>query len=155
MLLIALLVNDPNEAVLCIIHIWYSSLLRKSDLDILQGLIRPLLQAVCDSIKDKGEDAVMAKTWSSGGHELRVVLTKSSWYRLVSFLDVPAGLTAERATRIRTQVTLAESRRDFVDRHMCCQPTCHRAPLRRFRKDGLLLFSGILGPSSKTATAGR
>ncbi|KEY73762.1 hypothetical protein S7711_03071 [Stachybotrys chartarum IBT 7711] len=142
MLLIALFVNDPNEAVLCIIHVWYSSLLRKSDLAMLQGLIRPLLQAVCDSIKDKGEDAVMAKTWSSEGRELRVVLTKSSWDRLVSFLDVPAGLTVERATRIRTEVTLAESRRDFVDRHMCCQPTHHRVPLRRFREDGLLLPFG-------------
>jgi hypothetical protein len=53
MLLIALTIEEVDEAVDCIIHVWYSALVRQSDIVILQGRIRPLIEDVCKKIKDK------------------------------------------------------------------------------------------------------
>jgi hypothetical protein len=53
LLLIAMVVEDVDEAAECIIHIWYSSHIRESDLDILQHRIQPLVNAVCEKIKHK------------------------------------------------------------------------------------------------------
>ena len=105
-----------DEAIGCIIHVWYSVLLRKSDLDILQTRVRPLVKSVCDKIKDKTPMSVIGKTWEFGQHSLRLVLDKTSWDRLLSFFDTPQGLTAGRAQQIRQAVTLAESRKDFIHR---------------------------------------
>ncbi|TVY65922.1 hypothetical protein Focb16_v011164 [Fusarium oxysporum f. sp. cubense] len=52
-LLLALTADDRDEAVDCILHIWYSSFIRKSHVDILKQRIRPLIQSVCDKVKDK------------------------------------------------------------------------------------------------------
>jgi hypothetical protein len=56
-LLIAFTVEDRDRAVDCVIHTWYSALVRQSDLDILQGRIRPLLEAVIHENKITEEDA--------------------------------------------------------------------------------------------------
>ncbi|KAK4237717.1 hypothetical protein C8A03DRAFT_44438 [Achaetomium macrosporum] len=126
-LLIALVVDNIEEAVDCIIHVWYSALIRKSDLDILQQRIHPLIKSVCEKTKGKPPSSLLAK---------------SSWDRLLSFTDVPAGLTVERAQRIRTAVTLAESRKDYRDRHLLFQSSSHRIAKKRFWEDGLLLPFG-------------
>lgn len=144
MLLIALAVDDIDEAVDCIIHVWYSALIRKSDLDILQQRIRPLIESVCEKIKGKSPTCLLTKTWQFGQRSLRLVLEKSSWDSLLSLMDIPEGLTAEQAHQIRRTVTVAEPRKDYRDRHLLLQP---RPPSRRtaknqFRKDGLLLPFG-------------
>ncbi|KFY76437.1 hypothetical protein V499_03938 [Pseudogymnoascus sp. VKM F-103] len=104
MLLIALTVDNIDEAADCIIHIWYSALIRKSDLNVLQQRIRPL-------IKD-------------------------------FYINIPEGLTAERANQIRTAVTLPESRKDYRDRHLLLQSRFHRIAKNRYWTDGLLLPFG-------------
>jgi hypothetical protein len=66
-LLIALVSDNADEAVDCIIHVWYSALIRKSDLDMLQQKVRPLIESACEKIKDKdmnslaGEDMEIRK----------------------------------------------------------------------------------------------
>ncbi len=142
MLLIVLIVDNTELAVDCIIHIWYSALIRKSDLDILQQQIRPLIEDVCGKIKDKAPGSVMAKTWQFGQRSLRLVLEKSSWHRLLSFAAIPKGLTAEEANLVRRTVTLAESRKDYRDRHFLFQAPSVRIAKQRFREDGLLLPFG-------------
>jgi len=142
MLLIALVVDNNEAAVDCIIHIWYSALIRESDLDILQQRIRPLVEDVCGKIKDKTPASLMAKTWQFGQRSLRLVLPKSSWDGLLSFMDTPKDLTAEDANRIRRAVTLAASRQDYRDRHLLFQAPSRRIAKQRFREDGLLLPFG-------------
>ncbi|RJE17186.1 hypothetical protein PHISCL_10477, partial [Aspergillus sclerotialis] len=44
LLLIALVVENVDEAVECVIHVWYSALVRESDIDILHCRIRPLIE---------------------------------------------------------------------------------------------------------------
>jgi hypothetical protein len=142
LLLIALVVEKVDEAVDCIIHLWYSAFVRESDIDLLQHRIRPLIESVCRKIEDKTPESLLGKTWTFGQHSLRVVLEKSSWDRLLSFVDVPASLTAERAHEIRAAITLAESRKDYRDRYMYSQSPFHRIALNKFREDGLLLPFG-------------
>ena len=76
MLLIALTAEQVNEAVDSIIHIWYSALVRESDIDILQCRIRPLIEDVCGKINDNTPGKLFAKTWAFKPCSLRVVLEK-------------------------------------------------------------------------------
>lgn len=142
MLLIALVVDNTDEAVDCMIHIWYSALVRKSYFDILQQRIRPLVEVVCEKIKDKPPTSLLTKTWEFGQRSLTRVLTKSSWDSLLCSMDIPQRLTAELAQQIRTTVTLAEARKDYRDRHLLFQSPSHRIAKTRFWQDGLLLPFG-------------
>lgn len=141
-LLIALVVDAFDEAVDCMLHVWYSAFIRKSDLDILQQRIRPLISSTCETLKHKAPDKVLSKKWIYGQRSLRLVLNKSSWDRLLSFMDVPEGLTMERAQKLRKEVCLAESRRDYLERHLLVQTPSGRIAKTRFREDGLLLPFG-------------
>lgn len=142
LLLIAFTVDDIEEATDCIIHVWYSALIRQLDLDTLQQKVRPIIEDVCRKTKGKPATALLGKTWTSNQCPFRLVLQKSAWDALLNFLDHPKGLTAERANGIRRTVTLAEDRKDYRDRHLLFQAQLHRVALNRFREDGLLLPFG-------------
>jgi len=142
MLLIALVVDNIDEAIDCMIHVWYSALIRRSDLNILQQQIRPLIESVCEKIQNKEPGGLLGKTWTFGQRSLRLVLKKSSWDSLLFFMNIPDGLTAERASQIRTAVTLAKCRKDYRDRHLLFQSPSHRIARNRFCGDGLLLPFG-------------
>ncbi|KPM34923.1 hypothetical protein AK830_g11652 [Neonectria ditissima] len=141
-LLTALVIDNAEEAVDSIIHIWYSAFIRKSDICLIQQRIRPLIETVCKKIEDKAPGSLQAKTWTFGQRSLRVVLEKSSWDQLLSFFDVPLGFTAERAREVRASVTMADSRKDYRDRHLCCQQAKHRIAINKFYEEGILLPFG-------------
>ncbi|KAI9679628.1 MAG: hypothetical protein M1829_001590 [Trizodia sp. TS-e1964] len=141
-LLLALVIEDGEEAVDCIIHVWYSALIRKADLDILHQRIRPLVQSVCEKSVGKDPHTLLAKTWTFGQRSLRLLLEKAAWDGLFSFLIIPPGLTAERANQIRRAVTLAASRRDYRDRNLILHSASRRIAMNRFREDGILLPFG-------------
>ncbi|QPC76664.1 hypothetical protein HYE68_007416 [Fusarium pseudograminearum] len=114
-----------------------------SDVDIIHQKVRPLLEEVCKKIKDQPPNTYLGKTWVFGHQRsLRLVLNKSSWEVLLALMDVPKGLTADKANNIRTAVTLADSRVDFRDRAYLFFPPAHRVARHRFREDGLLLPFG-------------
>ncbi|PCD34788.1 hypothetical protein AU210_007384 [Fusarium oxysporum f. sp. radicis-cucumerinum] len=64
LLLLALTADDRDEAVDCILHIWYSASIRKSHVDIFKQRIRPLIQNVCHKVKDKPAKRILGKTWT-------------------------------------------------------------------------------------------
>jgi hypothetical protein len=142
LLLTALIVEQVDEAVDCIIHVWYSAFVRESHIDLLRHRVRPLIEDVCNKIKDKKPGSLLGKTWTFGRHSLRVVLERSSWDRLLCLVDPPAGLTADHARELRAAITLAESRKDYRDRYMYCQSPSYRIAFKKFREDGLLLPFG-------------
>ncbi|KAL3461958.1 hypothetical protein BJX64DRAFT_288910 [Aspergillus heterothallicus] len=143
LLLIATVVEDVDTASDCMIHLWYSALVRESDFNILQQHVRPVIMDVCRKISDRPSGTLLAKTWTFGQSSIRVVLEKSTWDRLLSFLDVPVGLDAHQAQGVRRNITLAESRKDYRDRYMCCIPNRERLSFSRFREDGILLPFGF------------
>ncbi|KAF4339369.1 hypothetical protein FBEOM_6783 [Fusarium beomiforme] len=142
MLLVALAVDDKDEAIDCIIHIWYSSFIRKSDLNILEQQVRPLIQAVCDKIKNKPTSRVLRKSWTFGTRSFQLTLSKSRWYQMLSFLAVPTDLTLKQAGKIRKAVTLAKSQIDYRHRHYLFIPPAHRVAQQRFKEDGILQSFG-------------
>ncbi|UKZ75167.1 hypothetical protein TrVFT333_002843 [Trichoderma virens FT-333] len=141
-LLIALVADNIDEAADCMIHVWYSALIRKSDLDMLQQKVLPLVESICEKIKDKNSSSLLGKTWRFGQRSLRLVLPKASWDRLLAFLNIPKGLTAEQASRVRMAITLDESKKDNLDLHLIFQTPSRRIAKHRFRQDGLLLPFG-------------
>lgn len=142
MLLIAFVVGDMDEAVDCIIHVWYSAFIRKSHYNILTTNIRPLIEGVCNKIKNKAANCELGKTWVFAECSLRLVLVKAAWDRLLAFTEIPSGLTADKANEIRKAVTLAESRQDYRDRNLLLQSSAHRIAKHRYWDDGLLLPFG-------------
>ncbi|KAG8157039.1 hypothetical protein KVR01_013029 [Diaporthe batatas] len=141
-LMVALVVENIDQAADCMIHIWYSALIRKSDLDVIEQHVRPLIESVCRKTEGKTASSLLAKTWTFGHRSLRLVLQKSMWDALQRFVHCQNGFTADEAHAIRKSVTLAEGRKDYRDRYLSFQKNFHRVALTRFREDGLLLPFG-------------
>jgi hypothetical protein len=134
----------PSETAEAMIHLWYSASIPSGVLARLNGVVKPLIEEVCNKIAKKPSDSVLGKTWEfSPGRTLRLVLRKTHWLQLRDFLEVPDGMTFEKASQIRTSVTLAPERADYRDRwyYKDCSPFM-RVAKRRFREDGLLLPFG-------------
>ncbi len=142
MLLIALTVDNAESATDCMLHVWYSAQLKQSHLQLLESNVYALLQEMCSKISEKPNSTLLAKTWKFGDRTLRVVLTKSAWVSVLSHCSVPAGLTSSRAQKIRTGITLARERVDYLDRHLCMIPPASRVGLMKYRTDGILLPFG-------------
>ncbi|KAI0890391.1 uncharacterized protein GGS22DRAFT_183737 [Annulohypoxylon maeteangense] len=141
-LLLALIEDDANVAADNIIHLWYSSFISQSLYDTLNGKIRQLVQEVCKKIEGKASGTVLGKTWTFGSRSLRLVLAKNQWLELLASLEVPRGLTAERAQDIRRSVALAPERVDFRHRRYFAQPPGGRASAEKFREHGILVPFG-------------
>ncbi|KAK5122415.1 hypothetical protein LTR85_003999 [Meristemomyces frigidus] len=137
-LLIALTIEDISQAVECMIHVRWTWM----DMDVLRDRIRPLIEDVCTKVAGKTSGTMLGKTWTFGKASLRLVLTKEQWPALLAYFETPEDLSPERAQRIRTNVTLADSRRDYRERRMIGQVPAHRVCHNRFRDDGILLLFG-------------
>ena len=115
MLLVVFAGKGHDETVDCMVHVWYSAFIRESDLQLLSLRVRPLIGYVCHKIRDKPSKTIFGKTWKFGQSSFRLVLGMVSLDRLLTFLEVPSGLTVEKANLLRTAVTLANSRVDYRD----------------------------------------
>ncbi|KAI1209960.1 uncharacterized protein F4807DRAFT_425047 [Annulohypoxylon truncatum] len=142
MLLLALMEDDAAVAADNIIHLWYSSFISQTLYDTLNGKIRELVQDICKKIEGKPPNAALGKTWTFGLRSLRLVLTRNQWFELLASLEVPPGLTAEKAQKIRQSVTLAPERVDYRHRRYFAQPPGDRASADKFRDHGILLPFG-------------
>ena len=140
LLLLAFLVDDPVQAAECAVQIWYSALLPKACMDLLAGKVKPLIQDVCMKVWNKSEGPQLGKTWTFGRRSLRLVLTRERWLDLLSYFDVPEGLTAEEAQKVRASVM--QARPDNLDRELISKPSHWRMATARFREDGILLPFG-------------
>ncbi|OCK75946.1 hypothetical protein K432DRAFT_419507 [Lepidopterella palustris CBS 459.81] len=150
MLLVALTVQNSVQAVECMLHLWYSALIPRSCVEIIQGEIRSLIKAVCTKIAGKANSTLLGKTWTFGTRSLRVVLPKEKWLSLLSYFEVPEGLSMQRAQEIRASVVQAPERRDFRERRRIAQSPFHRVCAERFCLDGLLLPFGHPRPQFDT-----
>ena len=92
MLLLALMVEDPEQAVQTIVHIWYSADIRPLDAKLLAELIHPMIEDVCVKITNHAAVSLQAKTWKVGKYSLRLEQKKEAWTSLPSHLYLPTGL---------------------------------------------------------------
>lgn len=139
MLLIILTADDEAEAANCVLHLWYSALIKRDHLDILITRIKPLIQDVVDKIASKTPHSLQAKTWSFGRRSLRLVLPKEKWIDMLACFRVPEGLDAQQASSLRTRVTLAAERIDYRHRSWMLKQPYARFSDHYFRSDGVLL----------------
>lgn len=132
-----------ERAADAMIHLWYSALLPKLDIDQIVTPAVALIRDVYMKVKDKVADTLSSKSWQFGDTTIRVVLGTKDWTEM-SKLSVPKDLTAEKAQKARCAITLA--RKDNLDRHLFQQLPGHRVSLTTFREDGMLLpFSSSRG----------
>ncbi|TVY19932.1 hypothetical protein LARI1_G002648 [Lachnellula arida] len=149
-LLLTALHYKPEQAVVMMIHLWYSALISAEIFSSLRDDILPLIEDVCTKIKDKPLNSLQSKTWKYGSRSLRLVLKKSEWFLLPSYFQVPSDLSATEAQQIRMSTTLAPSRKDYVDRALYNRPSEWRVCRMKFREDGILLPFGSPRDEFKT-----
>ncbi|KAJ8610782.1 hypothetical protein MRB53_038333 [Persea americana] len=141
--LIGLLAEEEYRAVECMLHLWYSALIRKSDLDLLRTKVLPLFEDVNCKIQTKASGVILGKTWNFGQHNCRVELTKEKWMSMLSFVREITNLSTDQAaSEIRTAVTLAPGRKDYRDRMLFTHAPQHRLSIIRFHEDGILVPFG-------------
>jgi hypothetical protein len=141
MLLIALQF-ESDIAVPMIIHLWYSALLPSHMMQAIQSNILPMVEDFRQEIKSKPASESQTKTFEKDGRKLRITLKTDEWAHLAKFCQVPEGLTAEVAQRIRHRVTLAPERVDYRDRALLNMPAGVRQGEMHFRNTGVLLPYG-------------
>ncbi|KAI1941378.1 hypothetical protein LOZ66_001894 [Ophidiomyces ophidiicola] len=141
-LLLTALHLPPETATPIILHTWYSAQLPASMLGVLHTEILPLVEAVAKKVKNKAAKTLLAKTWTYGQSSLRLDLVREQWLQLPAFFKVPAKLSVEEASRLRSQITMAPSREDYAHRALCMQPPSWRLSKVIFRTDGILLPFG-------------
>ncbi|KAK0257347.1 hypothetical protein LTR29_005146 [Friedmanniomyces endolithicus] len=160
MLLVAITEPNKDNAVDCILHVWYSSNIQQKHLELLEAKIRPLVEDVILKIADKAAGSLQRKTWKFGNNTLRLTLVKEQWSALLRYLEVPTGATEAVAPHIGTTLTMA--RRDNIDRGYLAQLPPHRVCKEKFRASGILLPFGesseafdVPNPTFRQTTAGR
>ncbi len=141
-LLLTALHFDPDTAAIIMLHLWYSALLPGRMLHQLREFILPLIQEVCIKIEAKPSGTMLSKKWAFGARSLRLVLSKENWNLLLSYFEVPEGLSPTKAQKIRRETTMAGERKDYVDRALYKMPPGWRAGMMKFRYDGVLLPYG-------------
>lgn len=135
-------IEPAAVAAATMLHTWYSAMITSSILHQLRATVLPLIQDVCKKIADKPADRVLSKKFTQGPCSLRLVLQKRSWVALLSYLEVPGGLTVEEADHVRKTIMLAPERKDYIERTLFCQPVGWREATMRFRTDGVLMPFG-------------
>ena len=141
-LLLTALHLDADTATPIMLHLWYSATIPAQMLQDLQKIILPLIQEVYDKIRSRSAGSLQAKRWTYGTRSLRLVLRKEDWGRLLSFFEVPDGLSVAEALALRTSITMAPERKDFVDRALYHMPKAQRVATMKFRQEGILLPFG-------------
>ncbi|KAK0308345.1 hypothetical protein LTR01_004972 [Friedmanniomyces endolithicus] len=140
MLLIVITEPDNDNAVDCMLHVWYSSNIQQKHLELLEAKIRPPIENVILKIVNKAAGSLQRKTWKLGNNTFSLTLVKEQWSLLLRYLEVPTGVTEPVARHVRTAVTM--TRRDHIDRSYLAQLPPHRVCMERFRANGILLPFG-------------
>ncbi|KAI0838466.1 hypothetical protein F5Y06DRAFT_303779 [Hypoxylon sp. FL0890] len=141
-LLIFFLEDDPATAAIHVLHTWYSALVTESCHSFLKDKVKPVVKAVCDEIAQKTGSTLMGKTWSFGDSSLRLVLTRNNWLALLSYFDVPEGLSKDSAQLLRGKITSHPAKIDCFERDLCNKSPSARVAMAKFRRDGILLPFG-------------
>ncbi|KAI0884685.1 uncharacterized protein GGS22DRAFT_188894 [Annulohypoxylon maeteangense] len=125
-------------------HVWYSAMLTKDTLSLLQSKVKPLISKVCQKISSKTSGLYLGQLWHFKSKcSLRLTLREKDWIRALTFLEVPKDLTAEKAREMRHAIVLAPERKDYRERwYFKDASPSMRIAKQRFREDGLLLPFG-------------
>lgn len=118
LLLVALVVEDQDEAVDCLLHVWYSAFVRQSDLNLLSDRIRGLIQDVYVKIANETAETVLRKP-GIGSPSLCLELTREK-------VGI-AAVTIRHFARFDSSTSISDpcSRQDHRERDMVAQSLAH------------------------------
>lgn len=142
LLLSCLVSPTEDEAVDCMIHLWYSSLITKKHADFLGTHVYPLIDDVCQKVQLKNPINIQAKTFSFGSRSLRIGLKLGEWVALRSIFLTPNNLTAAQAQQIRRDDLRAPEVQLMREGKMFMQAPTQRMCDELFRNEGILLPHG-------------
>ncbi|KAI8944514.1 hypothetical protein F4801DRAFT_594888 [Xylaria longipes] len=125
-----------------VLHVWYSALVTESCYSMLCGKLKPFVEQVCNKITQKSGPTLLSKTWKFGECFLRLVLTRDDWFSLLSYFDIPLGLSKDTAQRVRQSIVSAPQRITYWESVMCTKSPTGRVAMGKFCRDGLLLPFG-------------
>jgi len=134
--------SNVNEASECIVHVWYSAFLRRSDLELLNVHVLPLVQEVCSKFEDESSDSLHLKTWQAGKCSIRLGMTKEAWQLLLSCLKLCPELTLEQAQALRLAAINDPKDQDIRELITLTKLSNHRVSVQRFKEDGNMLPFG-------------
>lgn len=140
-LLVALTVENLDEAIDVMFHLWYSSFITKAHFSILQEQIRPLIQRHCDNIASEVPGKNIRKVFSFKSCSISVTLPKVFWEGLLSLFDLHPTLTTEEASLVRT-AAFCLGHIDWEQRTYEELGPNSRVGWKRFQQDGILLPFG-------------
>lgn len=139
-LLLTALQFHPELATPIMLHIWYSALIPREILSLLQEWILPQIDGICEDIEDNPHERGYSHRLVVGARSLYLRLTTAEWFFLQDMFSNPDGLSASEAQDMRREVTL--SRLDHIDSMLCKLSPGQRASAMHFRQHGILLPFG-------------
>jgi hypothetical protein len=139
-LLMIALYFDTDDAVPAMIHLWYSARLPAAMMKGIQEMLLPLIDDVCSKIVNKPDNVPLGKTFKiEAGQSIRIVLTKSDWFRFKGYFSLPTNHTPEKAEELRIKAVYDPTRHDYHHKGLYTYWPALRMSMHRFRTDGLLL----------------
>ncbi|WEW56694.1 hypothetical protein PRK78_002142 [Emydomyces testavorans] len=123
------------------LHLWYSAFLPSSLMQSLQSKVFPVIQNFLKS-KSSESSVSLEGTWSHNKATLSAMLPREEWEKVLSYFRGTSNISFDDAVAVRKSVTLAPSRRDYVDRAIFRLPPSWRLCQQKFRGDGVLLPFG-------------
>lgn len=142
LILLVGLLFDPEMASPIMLHLWFSAFVPAELLSLLRERIMPLVQAMCSKTTSWAPSGLYSETWSLESRSLTLTLTNQAWTHLLTYFEVPNGLSTAAAKALRTETTLSLQRSDYIERDFCRLPPGQRVAMLRFREDGILLPFG-------------
>ncbi|KAE9365085.1 hypothetical protein N431DRAFT_473171 [Stipitochalara longipes BDJ] len=136
-----------SEAML---HMWYSAFITSDIFKLLQEKVKPLIDEVCEKIRNKPENVLQSKSWTVGNGTLCLIL-KEIWNALQAYFDILAELSKSKAQEIMVATTLAPARKDYVERFLSSRPLGWRVGAIKFRKGRTIFQSRDFWPMMDSA----
>ncbi|MCJ1441247.1 MAG: hypothetical protein MMC23_001733 [Stictis urceolatum] len=133
-LLLLALTCEPEEVWEAILHLWYSVLVPKHVMALLEQKVAPLLDGVCSELDDEHPlSDLFLKAWKFE-HGTMTGL----WLEAPGYLKVPENLSAPKALELRSVVTMNDESRDYADKFLCTISKEWRFICAHFRQSGIL-----------------
>lgn len=143
MLLLAFSSASEDEAIDCLLHLWYSAFLKREHIDVLKQHVFPKVDLVC---REKVNTGFYEEKWSFDGNECSLCLRPECWRKLLSFCEAIPSMNFDEAKQVRQETRLSgfapQSRNDFHDLAALRSLEKHRVCREQFHQDGILVPFG-------------
>lgn len=141
LVMVANFVPDKNDAVDCMIHLWYSAYLRPSHVQALCEFVLPCIQqAVQMSHDHPDKNAICTRSWVHEDRGVSVALSADQWKMLLGCFAfaMEDDEINPQSVIARDEVTASDAYQDERDLVLLRNPPHRRVAIMKFWEDGVL-----------------